>query len=79
MVLAEPIIPHGINLLIKKGAKKITIFPYFLAVGLHVAEDIPEEINKAKKLYPNVIFNTLPHLGVIEEMPNLILSQFHKN
>ena len=77
--LAEPLIPDAIDLLINKGAKKITIFPYFLAVGLHVAEDIPEEINKAKKLYPNVIFNTLPHLGVIEEMPNLILSQFHKN
>ena len=77
--LAEPLIPDAINDLISQGATKITIFPYFLAVGLHVAEDIPKEINKAKNSFPDVEFNTLPHLGVIEEMPNLILSQFHKN
>ena len=40
-----------------------------------MAEDIPEEIDKAKNIYPNVEFHTLPHLGVIDEMPNLILSQ----
>ena len=77
--LAEPLIPDAISDLISQGATKITIFPYFLAVGLHVAEDIPEEIDKAKNIYPNVEFHTLPHLGVIDEMPNLILSQIHKN
>ena len=64
--------------MISQGATKITIFPYFLAVGLHVAEEIPEEIDKAKNIYPNVEFHTLPHLGVIDEMPNLILSQILK-
>ena len=57
------------------GAKKITIFPYFLAIGLHVAEDIPEEIDKAKKRYPNIDFVMLPHLGKTKEMADLILKQ----
>ena len=42
------LIPDAINDLVSQGATKITIFPYFLAVGLYVAEDIPEEIDKAK-------------------------------
>ena len=73
--LADPLIPDAIDQLASNGAKKITIFPYFLAIGLHVAEDIPEEIDKAKKRYSNIDFVMLPHLGKTKEMADLILKQ----
>ena len=73
--LAEPLIPDAIRALADKGAKKITVFPYFLAVGAHVAEDIPEAINEAKAYHPEIDFRVLPHLGKIKSMPRLIIDQ----
>ena len=73
--LAEPLIPDAINNLVEKGATQITLFPYFLAVGAHVAEDIPEAITEAKAQHPQVQFHMLPHLGKLASMPRLILDQ----
>ena len=73
--LAEPLIPDAIDQLVQEGATQITVFPYFLAVGAHVAEDIPEAIAAAAEKYPHITFKSLPHLGQLESMPALILSQ----
>jgi sirohydrochlorin ferrochelatase len=73
--LAEPLIPEAITQLVKSGAQQITVFPYFLAVGAHVAEDIPEAIEAAREHYPKITFNVLPHLGELPSMPHLILQQ----
>ena len=73
--LAEPLIPDAIDQLVQEGATQITVFPYFLAVGAHVAEDIPEAISAAAEKHPHITFKSLPHLGQLESMPALILSQ----
>ena len=73
--LANPSIPAAIRDLAEKGVKKITVFPYFLAVGAHVAEDIPDAINEAKVYYPEIDFLILPHLGKMKSMPRLIIEQ----
>ena len=73
--LAEPLIPDAIDQLVQDGATQITVFPYFLAVGAHVAEDIPEAISIAANKHPHITFKSLPHLGQLESMPALILSQ----
>ena len=73
--LAEPLIPDAIDQLVQEGATQITVFPYFLAVGAHVAEDIPEAIAAAAEKHPHITFKNLPHLGQLESMPTLILSQ----
>ena len=44
--LAEPSIPDGIQAEIDAGAVDITVVPYFLSAGRHVAEDIPAEVAK---------------------------------
>lgn len=43
---SEKTLEWGINTLIEKGAKDIKVVPYFLFEGVHIKEDIPEEINK---------------------------------
>ena len=75
--LAEPSIPDAINTLVKRGATRITLFPYFLAVGAHVAEDIPEAISEAKEQHPQVHFHILPHLGKLASIPRIILDQMN--
>lgn len=44
----------GLMNLIDKGANDIKVVPYFLFEGVHIKEDIPEELETFKKDHPNV-------------------------
>lgn len=72
--LSEPSIFHALNKAVLDGAKTIKIFPYFLAEGKHVKEDIPNEIKKFKKKYPEIEFIILPHLGKCEGIEEIVIS-----
>lgn len=72
--LTEPSLFIAINNAIKNKCKKIKIFPYFLAAGKHVMQDIPNEIKKFKKLYPQIEFKLLPHIGQCNGIENMIIS-----
>ena len=72
--LSEPSIFMAINKAIGENCKKIKIFPYFLAAGKHVQEDIPCEIKKFKKQYPEIEFILLPHIGKCNGIGNMIIS-----
>jgi sirohydrochlorin ferrochelatase len=71
--LADPSIPDGLEACIARGAKKIVVFPYFLAAGRHVVEDIPEQVTPVKEKYPEVSISIAPHLGLAAAMPAMIL------
>ena len=72
--LSEPSIFIAINKAIAENCKKIKIFPYFLAAGRHVQEDIPCEIKKFKKQYPQIEFVILPHIGKCAGIEDMIIS-----
>jgi sirohydrochlorin cobaltochelatase len=72
--LTEPSIFMAINKAIANECTKIKIFPYFLAAGKHVQEDIPCEIKKFKKLYPQIEFTLLPHIGKCTGIEDMIIS-----
>jgi len=48
MQLNEPDIQTGIRELVNKGVETIYVQPCFLASGIHLTEDIPEEIGLEK-------------------------------
>lgn len=60
---AQPDIARGIDHCVQMGAKKITVVPYFLASGAHVARDIPNALDNASNLYPEIEFNLTRHFG----------------
>ncbi|MBS61431.1 CbiX/SirB N-terminal domain-containing protein [Salinisphaera sp.] len=72
--LAEPSIPDGLARLIADGAAHITVLPYFLSAGRHVAEDIPEEVEGVQAAHPDVHIEIAPYLGTSEVMPRLLLT-----
>ena len=72
--LSEPSIFMAINKAIAENCKIIKIFPYFLAAGKHVQEDIPCEIKKFKKQYPEIEFMLLPHIGKCIGIEDMIIS-----
>jgi len=72
--LAEPSIPEGLAALAAKGATEVVAFPYFLAAGTHVAQDIPEAIAGFAATHPAVKVRLTPHLGASAVLPSAIIN-----
>ncbi|MEJ2179317.1 MAG: CbiX/SirB N-terminal domain-containing protein [Gammaproteobacteria bacterium] len=71
--LADPSIPDGLEACIKRGATEVVVFPYFLAAGRHVVEDIPAEIAPIVAKYSDVKIHLAPHLGQATALPEIII------
>ena len=71
--LAEPSIQEGLAALVAQGATDIVAFPYFLAAGTHVAQDIPEAIAEFAARHPEVKVRLAQHLGASAALPATIL------
>ena len=71
--LAEPSIPGGVGDCVAAGASEIVVVPYFLAAGRHVAEDIPEELAKARAIHPEVKIHQVDYLGKHQSIPDILL------
>ncbi len=72
---------------VKGGAEEIFVMPLMLFPGRHVKEDIPREIQEAKRLFPEVDFHYTGALaldskkakGISEpKMFELLLSKIEK-
>jgi sirohydrochlorin ferrochelatase len=70
--LAEPSIPEALDRCVTYGATDICIVPYFLSAGRHVQEDIPDEVDKARKIHISISMTILPHIGGSPQMKDLI-------
>lgn len=55
--LCHPSIPEGIDACVKGGAEEIFVLPLMLFPGRHINQDIPNEIQEAKRKYPQVDFH----------------------
>lgn len=63
--LAEPSLADAIDQQIVAGATSIRLFPYFLAQGRHVVNDLPSVVEQKREQYPNVTITLSPHLGAL--------------
>jgi sirohydrochlorin ferrochelatase len=71
--LAEPSIPDGIQRCIDAGASQVTVLPYFLSAGRHVAEDIPAEVRIKQQERPDVDIRIADYIGGSAQIPALLL------
>ncbi|MBI4115991.1 MAG: CbiX/SirB N-terminal domain-containing protein [Candidatus Omnitrophica bacterium] len=55
--LVHPSISAGIENCVKGGAEEIFVLPLMLFPGRHISQDIPGEIQTAKKRFPEVDFH----------------------
>src|SRR5512138_3903864 len=70
-----PNIQEGIDACVAQGAERVLLLPYFLFVGAHVQEDLPEEMAMAKERYPNVEFSMGDHLGVHRKLAEVVVER----
>lgn len=66
--LVEPDIVEGVTKCVERGATKVAIVPILLLSAQHAKEDIPREIEKAQRLYPNVMFTVAKPFGIHEAL-----------
>lgn len=71
--LTQPGIEESIDALIERQCQQITVVPYFLAAGRHVAEDLPRIVSAKQAQYPGIQIRLTKHLGCSAEMGHLIL------
>ena len=71
--LAEPSIPDGLARCVDQGAEEIIVFPYFLAAGTHVANDIPQALAAFGERYPDVRVRLAAHLGASTSLARTVL------
>ncbi len=70
-----PNIQAGIDACVAKGAERVLLMPYFLFIGAHVQEDLPEEMAEAKRRYPQVEFAMGTHLGVHRKLAEVVVER----
>ena len=71
----SPNIQKGIDACVAQGAERILLVPYFLYMGAHVLEDLPEEMDEAKRRYPGVEFAMGRHLGVHRKLAEIVVDR----
>jgi sirohydrochlorin ferrochelatase len=71
--LVEPSLFHTIEQCIDNGCSHISVLPYFLNSGNHVTKDIPRIIKTAEGKFPDCSFSVSDCIGMIEDMPRLVL------
>ncbi len=67
-----PNIQQGIDACVVQGAERVLLVPYFLFVGAHVREDLPAEMDEARKRHPGVEFAMGGHLGVHRKLAEIV-------
>lgn len=66
--LAKPSILEGIAKCVERGATKIAVMPILLLTAVHANEDIPLELEKAKRKYPSIQFTYGKTFGIHPKM-----------
>lgn len=75
--ISSPQMDSAIADLAEEGVTEIVVFPYFLAAGTHVVNDIPRIVGEEKANHPKINFEILPHLGALQGISSLVLSHIY--
>lgn len=75
MEFCEEDIKHGIKTLVNKGVTHIKAVPYFLFSGIHIREDIPNELNEILKDYDGVTVEMGKTLGADSRLADILIDR----
>jgi len=70
--IAQPSVPQAIDAAVQNTFNDITVLPYFLAAGSHVAKDIPVIVENMRKQHPDVDIRLTPYLGSDDRVVELL-------
>ena len=71
----KPDLPEALSEVIRQGATKIVIVPFFLFFGIHMQQDIPEVIAIEKAKNPGVEIVLANHLGADHRLVDIVIDR----
>lgn len=74
----KPDLPEALGSVIKAGATKIVIVPFFLYNGIHMQKDIPEVISAEKIKNPEVDIILANHLGADHRLVDIVVDRIEE-
>ncbi|KGR87766.1 sirohydrochlorin chelatase [Lysinibacillus odysseyi] len=77
--LAEPTIMQGVAACVEQGATEIAVAPILLLTANHLNEDIPREIQEAKRKFPEVTFSIGQALGIDDRLVNVLEQRLNES
>ncbi len=72
MEFSKKTIPLGLDALVAQGITEIVAVPYFLFDGVHIHEDIPEELAKYTENHPEVHISLGKTLGADPRLADIL-------
>ena len=75
----KPTIADAVDEAVEMGARRILATPYFLQLGAHVQEDLPEEVRAAKARHPKVDITLTQHLGFDSLLMDVIAARIEES
>lgn len=72
MEMSTPCIGEAIDDMVRSGVKRIFAVPMFLLNGIHMCKDIPEELEKAEKKYPELQITIGKVIGEDERLADIL-------
>jgi sirohydrochlorin ferrochelatase len=71
-------IEEAVDKLVNRGISQITIAPMFFANGMHIQQDIPEEINLLRCKHPGVVITMARHIGADPRIADILLEKIRE-
>ena len=75
MEFSDRTVERGISALAAKGITEIKIVPYFLFMGIHLKEDIPNMAEESAKKHPNIKITMAAPLGTDKRLAEIIIDR----
>jgi sirohydrochlorin cobaltochelatase len=78
MELSEPDIPTAVKELSESGITEIAVIPYFLFMGNHIKQDIPEILEEQRALYPHLNFKFGRPIGFEPLLSDILIQRIEE-
>lgn len=72
---SEQNLGKGVDYLVSNGATSIKVVPMFLFDGVHVTQDIPNELDEIRRKYSGINIRMSRHLGDDDRVADIIVDR----
>jgi sirohydrochlorin ferrochelatase len=73
--IAQPDLPRAVENLVKRGAVRIVVLPYFLAPGKHAERDLPRIIQQLRGIHKEVRIEAAANLDGHPALVGILLDR----
>jgi sirohydrochlorin ferrochelatase len=70
-----PDLAGAVSSVVRQGARRVIVVPYFLTLGLHLQRDLPRLVSEVAAAHPSVTFEVAPPLDGHPALVQIVLDR----